>query len=125
MTWANSTGETVDPVNVASGYVYGPAGNQLTGTNGSITSTDPTMTPANWSGSFGMEQPAPTAVAVGVAIPGIGVGTAPAVIPPTTEIPCDLEPKTLNASCGQIKTCLLYTSPSPRDQRGSRMPSSA
>ena len=23
------------------------------------------------------------------------------------------------------KTCLLYTSPSPRDQRGSRMPSSA
>ena len=25
----------------------------------------------------------------------------------------------------QFKTCLLYTSPSPRDQRGSRMPSSA
>jgi len=25
----------------------------------------------------------------------------------------------------QDKTCLLYTSPSPRDQRGSRMPSSA
>ena len=25
----------------------------------------------------------------------------------------------------QIKSCLLYTSPSPRDQRGSRMPSSA
>ena len=24
-----------------------------------------------------------------------------------------------------IKNCLLYTSPSPRDQRGSRMPSSA
>ena len=24
-----------------------------------------------------------------------------------------------------INTCLLYTSPSPRDQRGSRMPSSA
>ena len=24
-----------------------------------------------------------------------------------------------------VKTCLLYTSPSPRDQRGSRMPSSA
>ena len=29
-------------------------------------------------------------------------------------------------SCvGNDKTCLLYTSPSPRDQRGSRMPSSA
>ena len=25
----------------------------------------------------------------------------------------------------QIEGCLLYTSPSPRDQRGSRMPSSA
>ena len=25
----------------------------------------------------------------------------------------------------QIHACLLYTSPSPRDQRGSRMPSSA
>ena len=27
--------------------------------------------------------------------------------------------------CGSAFTCLLYTSPSPRDQRGSRMPSSA
>ena len=26
---------------------------------------------------------------------------------------------------GHVWTCLLYTSPSPRDQRGSRMPSSA
>ena len=26
---------------------------------------------------------------------------------------------------GNINNCLLYTSPSPRDQRGSRMPSSA
>ena len=26
---------------------------------------------------------------------------------------------------GRAKACLLYTSPSPRDQRGSRMPSSA
>ena len=26
---------------------------------------------------------------------------------------------------GQVSVCLLYTSPSPRDQRGSRMPSSA
>ena len=25
----------------------------------------------------------------------------------------------------RVNTCLLYTSPSPRDQRGSRMPSSA
>ena len=27
--------------------------------------------------------------------------------------------------CGYCQSCLLYTSPSPRDQRGSRMPSSA
>ena len=26
---------------------------------------------------------------------------------------------------GKVDVCLLYTSPSPRDQRGSRMPSSA
>ena len=30
-----------------------------------------------------------------------------------------------NHVLGQCKSCLLYTSPSPRDQRGSRMPSSA
>ena len=28
-------------------------------------------------------------------------------------------------SVGLVEACLLYTSPSPRDQRGSRMPSSA
>ena len=32
---------------------------------------------------------------------------------------------TLDARNDIINTCLLYTSPSPRDQRGSRMPSSA
>ena len=30
-----------------------------------------------------------------------------------------------NVAFWQAKFCLLYTSPSPRDQRGSRMPSSA
>ena len=30
-----------------------------------------------------------------------------------------------SCACRQVITCLLYTSPSPRDQRGSRMPSSA
>ena len=33
-------------------------------------------------------------------------------------------PKKSNLNYG-YETCLLYTSPSPRDQRGSRMPSSA
>ena len=37
------------------------------------------------------------------------------------EIVCN-HAKMLRASC---VVCLLYTSPSPRDQRGSRMPSSA
>ena len=31
----------------------------------------------------------------------------------------------LNNCATGVATCLLYTSPSPRDQRGSRMPSSA
>ena len=31
----------------------------------------------------------------------------------------------MDVHCEGIKNCLLYTSPSPRDQRGSRMPSSA
>ena len=31
----------------------------------------------------------------------------------------------LDEEFDQFVTCLLYTSPSPRDQRGSRMPSSA
>ena len=31
----------------------------------------------------------------------------------------------ISAACGQLKSCLLYTSPSPRDRQKSRMPSSA
>ena len=37
----------------------------------------------------------------------------------------DVVPKDVNASVATIKTCLLYTSPSPRDRQKSRMPSSA
>ena len=36
-----------------------------------------------------------------------------------------LEPEEFTLQSGQRQDCLLYTSPSPRDQRGSRMPSSA
>ena len=40
--------------------------------------------------------------------------------------PDDLAPLFPMALIGQeVSHCLLYTSPSPRDQRGSRMPSSA
>ena len=40
---------------------------------------------------------------------------------------CDLHEneKVYTVSFTLLRDCLLYTSPSPRDQRGSRMPSSA
>ena len=41
---------------------------------------------------------------------------------PARSIQSDTELKDYVSRC---KDCLLYTSPSPRDQRGSRMPSSA
>ena len=41
-----------------------------------------------------------------------------------TSLPTTDEPTTLQTPRG-IATCLLYTSPSPRDKRQSRMPSSA
>ena len=34
-------------------------------------------------------------------------------------------PEDINECDAYLITCLLYTSPSPRDQRGARMPSSA
>ena len=49
-------------------------------------------------------------------LPGLGPGGTPAF---------DLNDCDGFSWCAREKTCLLYTSPSPRDQRGSRMPSSA
>ena len=40
------------------------------------------------------------------------------------QVPADLRRRSLE-QLAQYIACLLYTSPSPRDQRGSRMPSSA
>ena len=41
-------------------------------------------------------------------------------------LPEETEPSTLSINAkGEIFICLLYTSPSPRDKRQSRMPSSA
>ena len=37
----------------------------------------------------------------------------------------NIEPKAGSVDFDDSRCCLLYTSPSPRDQRGSRMPSSA
>ena len=38
---------------------------------------------------------------------------------------CLRSSEAITANADEVRTCLLYTSPSPRDQRGSRMPSSA
>ena len=38
---------------------------------------------------------------------------------------CDAQDVKEVSTCDNLMICLLYTSPSPRDQRGSRMPSSA
>ena len=50
-------------------------------------------------------------------VPSVATDTSLVAI--TNELKDDLKPITM------FMTCLLYTSPSPRDQRGSRMPSSA
>ena len=50
------------------------------------------------------------------------------VIPGRIKFSIDLRNSTdtlVDAMAAEVKACLLYTSPSPRDQRGSRMPSSA
>ena len=38
---------------------------------------------------------------------------------------CEMKPEQCDRVGDNLNICLLYTSPSPRDQRGSRMPSSA
>ena len=45
----------------------------------------------------------------------------------STSLPKDIQEEYIRSIAGfeQAKICLLYTSPSPRDQRGARMPSSA
>lgn len=92
--------------NVVAGHGYGDPAALSFGTNPDFApTTDPARPDLGLAGIIGWTQPAAAAVDPAVVVPGFGVGTAqPAVIPPTTEIPCDLEPKTLNASCGQIKT---------------------
>ena len=44
---------------------------------------------------------------------------------PAISTECEAVAPDIPASGALYATCLLYTSPSPRDQRGSRMPSSA
>ena len=49
----------------------------------------------------------------------------PNTSPATIDLNFDSAISWLGKGAQPTNTCLLYTSPSPRDQRGSRMPSSA
>ena len=51
--------------------------------------------------------------------------TQDADTPGATEFASDTPRKLDQITVRGVRGCLLYTSPSPRDQRGSRMPSSA
>ena len=57
------------------------------------------------------------------------IGSAEIDLSPANDAPTAAEDNYLldedTSLSGSVITCLLYTSPSPRDQRGSRMPSSA
>ena len=61
---------------------------------------------AGWEWDFGSQEKHPEHIFTEPNLPSQGLG----------------HPDSLSVS---LRTCLLYTSPSPRDQRGSRMPSSA
>ena len=59
------------------------------------------------------------------------VGKHSTITRSSTELECEIaegewnKGENFNACSAECRYCLLYTSPSPRDQRGSRMPSSA
>ena len=55
-------------------------------------------------------------------LPAISKGKASMDTPSKAQLPAGEEDAKL---LEEMELCLLYTSPSPRDQRGSRMPSSA
>ena len=85
---------------------YGDPLSPSFGTNTDFASTaDPVQPDLGLAGLIGWTQPANAAVDPAVTVPGYGLGTAQlAAIPPVTDIPCDLESKTIYASCGQTKT---------------------
>ena len=62
----------------------------------------------------------------GSAVGGLGASQVPALLEEDTQIEVRIRILRVRGD-GSVEggLCLLYTSPSPRDQRGSRMPSSA
>ena len=95
---------------------------------GSVTDgIDLTVDQARWAMDEVMTDSATSAQ---IAAFGVGVkmkGAAPAELAGLSQAMLDHATlvDTDRAAIDIVGTCLLYTSPSPRDQRGSRMPSSA
>ena len=71
---------------------------------------------------FGKKEEAPVWGFDGSSTEQADGGSSDCVLNPVRVYPNPLES---NSSIVLCEVCLLYTSPSPRDQRGSRMPSSA
>ena len=60
--------------------------------------------------------------------PPVAVAPEPVAIPVVPYVPtwkCETCTPEEQYVLAELQDCILYTSPSPRDQRGSRMPSSA
>ena len=96
----DNTGDTVIPFTVDDG-------------NGGTTAPTVTIQPVN---------PLPAAVDETVST---AFETAVVIDPLANDIDPDADPLTITQINGVALTCLLYTSPSPRDRQKSRMPSSA
>ena len=82
---------------------------------GTVTAVRPREAP-----SYGFVRPDAGGDDVFVAF--VDVESAPGKLAEGDRVDYELVP---NAGARKSNSCLLYTSPSPRDQRGSRMPSSA
>ena len=62
---------------------------------------------------------------IGAGTMGQGIAKAFAQVEGNTVALCDIKQEWAENGLAKIKNCLLYTSPSPRDPKTSRMPSSA
>ena len=110
---------------------------RATGTAQTIIGVDPSPASVAAAGALGVfdrvellvePQQATTATPIpGLPIPGLKDTEQPIDIGVAAGPPSTLADsvRRLVGVCELVVDCLLYTSPSPRDQRGSRMPSSA
>ena len=137
LTDPNGDPLTITPGTLPAGATFNPANNEVTfvppvdnngdavvpfsvtDSNGGMITPTVTFQPVN---------PAPDAVDETVTT---GFETPVIVDPLANDTDPDADPLEITEingvllTPGTVQSCLLYTSPSPRDQRGSRMPSSA